>query len=208
LAVFFAARSSIQPRPIEEVPAPVIFGGAGEVLHSFAKIRRWRFCAPFADDRVCRVKQTAKAVSKAMSPARPCNSRNPFDADCFAYQRYLFKISSPRPATPAGAERNPIVRLARLTFIAQTNDALGKSSALRLNVPDDNRIHPPAAMRFHWTKAGVSATHRQSSSGRRRRITRRTGHAVAPKNPPKSSAHPEPVLLRWRAVKRVSDIST
>ena len=126
-----AAERRLGSAVLQEVAGhPVIFAGAGQILDRFAPVAAMQLGAAFArradqHHREARVERHRHQRGFAVA-------RDAFDADLFRIHGLVgFQIIEAARSAPApGAQRAPIVGLARLAFVDQTDDALGQTGAV------------------------------------------------------------------------------
>ena len=109
---------------------PVVLAGAGEVLDRFAPVAAMQLGAAFAGrsdqhDREARVERHRDERGLAVA-------RDAFDADLLRVDRLvgLEIVETARRAPGPGAQRAPVVRLARLALVDQADDALRQARAV------------------------------------------------------------------------------
>ena len=131
VAGVLAAEGGFGGAVLQEVAGhPVVFAGAGQVLHGFAEIAAVQFGAAFAggaDEHDGEARVEGHGHQRGLAVAR-----NALDADLLGVHGFVgFQIiQAARRAPGPGAQRAPVVRLARLAFVDQADDALGQARAV------------------------------------------------------------------------------
>ncbi len=159
---------------------PVVFAGAGEALDGFAEIPAVQFRAAFArgaDERHGEARLEGERDERGLAVAR-----HAFDADLLRVHGGIgFKaVQSARRAPGPGAERTPVVRLARLALVDEADDALGQARAVvGLNAVGIDRGIAPAGgdEQLGRGRAGVRAA---TKAAERAEAIRGRGFARAP----------------------------
>ena len=122
----------------------MIAARAGEVLHQLTEDTAMQLCAAFAG-RTDEADGEAPVVGHRHE-RRFAVARQAFDADLFCVHCLVgFEIIERAARAPSPrTQRAPILRLARLSFVAEADDAFGQSSAIvSLNAGrDENRVTP------------------------------------------------------------------
>ena len=119
------------PGVLQEVAGhPVILAGGGDVLHQFAPVAAMDLGAAFA--RGADVGDRKTRVVRHRDEGCLAVARVAFDADLFGVHGLvgLEIIERAAGAPGPGAQRAPIVRLARLALVDQTDDALRQTRAV------------------------------------------------------------------------------
>src|SRR5205814_145761 len=131
VAGVLAAKSGFGRSVLQEISShPVIFAGASEIFYGFAKIAAVQFGAAFAggaDEHKSETCVECHGDQRGLAVAR-----NAFDADVLGVHSFVgFEIIQAARCSPSpGSQRAPVVRLARLSFVDQSNDSLGEARAI------------------------------------------------------------------------------
>ena len=131
VAGVLAAKGTFGSTILEKVAGhPVVFAGAGEVFDSFAKIAAMEFGAAFAGRA-----DEHKSKARVEGHGDKCSfaiTRNAFDADVFCVDSFIgFQIiQSARGAPGPGSQGAPVVRLAGLALVDETDDAASQARAV------------------------------------------------------------------------------
>src|SRR4029078_3748806 len=116
---------------LQEVPGhPVILAGAGEILDGFAPVAAMELRAAFAGRS--REDERESFVERHRHERRLSVSRHAFDADGLRADRAIALeiVERARCAPRPRAKSAPVVRVARLSVVHQTDDAARESGAV------------------------------------------------------------------------------
>src|SRR5204862_2719960 len=109
---------------------PVVYAGPGEVLDPLAEVSTVQL-RPALTRRADQADREARVV-RHRHQRRLAVAREALDTDLLRVHRLvgLEVVERPARAPRPGAQRPPVVRLARLALVAQADDALGEARAV------------------------------------------------------------------------------